>query len=260
MEITQLGDSVNVRIINETGHKLPTGQAEGRQMWLNVKFFDDGGGLLAERGSYDEVGAVPYTDDTAKYELVLGVDEAMAAAVGLPVGPTHHIAFCNKIYEDSRIPPRGFTNAAYEWIQSPVVGVTYRDGQYWDDVPFMMPTDTARVEATLFYKTVSTEFVMFLRHVNYTNDAGEVLYQQWLATGMCPPEAMVSSSLESAPFPIGDFNDNSATDPGDTADFMGCVRGPASGPVGPECAPGDLDADNDVDLHDVARWMKRFGT
>ena len=34
-------NTLNVRITNLTGHKLPTGYPEGRQMWLNVKFFDD---------------------------------------------------------------------------------------------------------------------------------------------------------------------------------------------------------------------------
>ena len=40
-------------VINDTVHKLPTGYPEGRRIWINVRFFDDGDNLLAEHGGYD---------------------------------------------------------------------------------------------------------------------------------------------------------------------------------------------------------------
>lgn len=48
IEVT--GDEV--RVVNLTGHKLPTGYPEGRRMWLNVRWYDDQGALLREDGEY----------------------------------------------------------------------------------------------------------------------------------------------------------------------------------------------------------------
>jgi hypothetical protein len=41
-----------VTITNLTGHKLITGYPEGRRMWLNIKWYDDQGGLMREDGEY----------------------------------------------------------------------------------------------------------------------------------------------------------------------------------------------------------------
>ena len=260
LELTQSGDSINVRVINETGHKLPTGQPEGRQMWLNVHFFDEGGQLVAERGAYDTETAKPTVDDTKMYEILLGIDEATATATALTTGPTHHIAFCNVIYFDNRIPPRGFTNAEFERISAPVVGVAYSDGQYWDDTQFRMPRNTTRVDAALYYKTASTEFIEFLRDANHTNDAGQVLYDQWEQTGKSPPVEMVAGTITMGAFAIGDLTGDTHIDLADLPDLLDCMQGPGIGPVSPACWEADIEGDNDVDLRDVARYQRRFGS
>jgi hypothetical protein len=259
LELTQSGDAVDVRIINEGGHKLPTGMTSGRRMWINVQFFDAEGALIAERGAYDSETADLTTEDTIVYQIELGVDDATSKATGLPVGPTHHGAFCNVIYKDNRIPPRGFTNEAYKEIQSPPVGAFYRDGQYWDDTRYMLPIGAAGVTVRVYYQTLSKDYVEFLREANFTNDAGEILYEQWTLAGKSPPEEMVSQTTDLAEFATGDFNGNSAADLGDQSGFVGCLVGPGGGPVGSTCEPGDLDGDGDVDLGDVGRFTRRFG-
>jgi hypothetical protein len=50
-----------LKVINLTGHKLISGYPEGRRMWLNIKWYDDGG-LLREDGEY---GALEVTLDGA---------------------------------------------------------------------------------------------------------------------------------------------------------------------------------------------------
>ncbi len=41
-----------LKIVNHTGHKLISGYPEGRRMWLNIKWYDDGDVLLREDGKY----------------------------------------------------------------------------------------------------------------------------------------------------------------------------------------------------------------
>ncbi len=52
----QSGTSLVVRVTNLTGHKLISGYPEGRRMWLNVKWKDAGGALVAENGAYGPIG------------------------------------------------------------------------------------------------------------------------------------------------------------------------------------------------------------
>jgi hypothetical protein len=47
-----MAEGVGVTVTNLTGHKLITGYPEGRRMWLNVKWYDDGELLLREDGAY----------------------------------------------------------------------------------------------------------------------------------------------------------------------------------------------------------------
>lgn len=47
-----------LKVVNRTGHKLITGYPEGRRMWLNARWFDEGGALLREDGAYGEIDAV----------------------------------------------------------------------------------------------------------------------------------------------------------------------------------------------------------
>jgi len=54
-----------VRVVNLTAHKLISGYPEGRRMWLNVRWYADGGTLLAEDGAYGdlavEIDGIPTT-------------------------------------------------------------------------------------------------------------------------------------------------------------------------------------------------------
>jgi len=112
--------------------------------------------------------------------------------LGLPAGKSFHFVLNDTIYSDNRIPPRGFTNAGFESIQSPAVAHPYEDGQYWDDTTYRLPVETDSVVVTLFYQTTSKEYVEFLRDENVTNSTGQQFYDSWVAHGMSAPEQMVS--------------------------------------------------------------------
>ena len=196
MELTQEEGELEVRVINQTGHKLPSGYPEGRRMWLNVRFLDAQGQLVAEHGHYDFATATLTGDDTKVYEAKLGVDQDISDATGIPVGAGFHFAVNNVWIKDNRIPPRGFTNSGFEAVQAAPVGYEYEDGDYWDDTEYDIPPGAASAEVTLYYQSASREYVEFLRDANVTNDAGDILFEQWMATGMSEPVEMDVQTIE----------------------------------------------------------------
>jgi hypothetical protein len=165
-------------------------------MWLNVVGLDANGQVSYESAAYDPTTAVLNHDSDAKiYEVHLGMTPDVAAAAGLPAGKGFHFVLNNYVVFDNRIPPRGFNNAAFETIQSPPVGVSYADGQYWDDTQYTLPVGTVQVEVNLYYQTVSKEYVEFLRDENVTNSDGQIMYDLWADNGMSSPELMASQTV-----------------------------------------------------------------
>jgi hypothetical protein len=94
------------------------------------------------------------------------------------------------VFKDNRIPPRGFTNAAFDSIQSPPIGYVYNDGQFWDNTSYHIPFKVLSTVTTLYYQITSKEYVEFLRDENTTNTAGQDFYDLWEAHGKAEPEEM----------------------------------------------------------------------
>ena len=258
LEVTSGPCGIKVRVVNETGHKLPTGYPEGRRMWIAVEFRDADLNTLIQRGAYDHTSAELNTADTKVYEAKPGIDSGVATLTGIPAGPTFHFAINNTYYKDNRIPPRGFTNAAFRAVQAAPVGATYADGQYWDDTYYYTPPTATSAVVSLYYQTASKEYITFLRDENSTNDAGDVIYDQWELTGKSPPVLMgqrIIAGLSGSQF--GDSDCNGSVDLTDYARLEECATGPGR-PVVLGCEIMDTDLDGDVDLRDLAAYQRAF--
>lgn len=187
---------LNVNIINETGHKLPSGYPEGRRIWINVKAYNSNGVLIYESGAYDtSTGVLTHDSEVKIYEIKPGISNDLSPIVNLPAGPSFHFVINDSVFFDNRIPPRGFTNSNFEAIQSPPVAYSYVDGQYWDDTEYLVPGAAAKIVVTLNYQTTSKEYVEFLRDENHTNDWGNVFYNLWAANGKSAPVTMNLDSI-----------------------------------------------------------------
>ena len=186
-----------MKVVNHTGHKLPSGYPEGRRIWLNIKALDASGNIVFESCRYDLETAELTIDEQAKiYEVLPGFSPGLAEALGVPAGKSFHFVLNDTIYSDNRIPPRGFTNESFNKIQSPPVGYSYKDGQYWDKTTYRLPPEAATVAATLYYQTTSREYVEFLRDENRTNDEGAKLYKSWSENGRSAPVVMATAEAE----------------------------------------------------------------
>ncbi len=193
--VTKQGSNLRVRIINRTGHKLPTGFPDGRRMWINVKFFAYNDALIQERGAYDFDTAELDAASTKVYEAKMGIDAGQAAATGLPQGESLHFMLTNKVVKDNRIPPIGYEPGVAAMNGTLPVGASYASGQHWDDTLFAIPAGAARAVVTVYYQVTSKEFVEFLRDNNRTNDAGQIAYDKWVEFGKSAPVAMDAAEL-----------------------------------------------------------------
>jgi hypothetical protein len=199
---------LHVRVTNETGHKLPTGYPEGRRMWLHVRALDAKRKVVFESGRYvfataqlaghgTEPGDPDHDPHLRVWETLQGMSPAVAAAVGKQPGKSFHLSLNNVRLKDNRIPPRGFTNVAFEDFDGHPVGATYGDGQHWDDVVYPVGPSAVQAEVTLYYQTTSREYVEFLQTENTTTAAGNVMFDLWDQHGQSAPVAMVRAFVES---------------------------------------------------------------
>lgn len=241
LDVEQQCGALRVRVINESGHKLPTGHIEGRRVWINVKFFDGLDALVGEYGHYNDSEAHLDEQSTRIYEMKIGLSPQAAQLTGYPAGETTHMGLADVIVKDTRIPPRGFDNAAFETAGAPAVGASYADGQYWDDAWFGIPADAVRAQVTVNYQTVTRHYIEALRDGNVTDNWGDDLHNLWIQTGKGPPIPMTTDQPALQPFTRGDLDCDADVDFDDLALFVEALT--ASTAADAVAARADLSAD-----------------
>jgi hypothetical protein len=208
MSLSLVNGDLTVRVTNESGHKLPTGYPDGRRMWLHVRAFDENRAVVFESGRYvfstgelvgygSGPGDLDYDPHLQVWETIHGISPALAVTLGVPPGPSFHLVLNNVREKDNRIPPLGFTNAAYEAFSGEPVGEAFADGQNFDEVVYPVGPQVVQAEATLYYQTASRDYVEFLRDENVTNAAGNILYDLWEQHDKSTPVAMAQGFFES---------------------------------------------------------------
>ena len=256
LELTkQPNNKVKVRLLNFTGHKLPTGFPDGRRIWINVKFFDCNQEIIQEFGAYDFETAT-LTEDTKIYEIELGIQGAeYAASIGHPEGHTFHFMLANAILKDNRIFPAGHSNILAAQNQTASVGATYANGQNWDDTLYDIPAGTRNVVVTVYYQLTSRDFIEHLRDANFTNNRGQVAYDLWVQHGMSAPVTMDVSELNF--FRVEDVNQDGVVDVADLMLVIG-AWGSCTGPPTP--CPSDINKDGFVNVTDLIAVITAWGS
>ncbi|MEO8460539.1 MAG: hypothetical protein ABI451_08430 [Dokdonella sp.] len=172
--------SLQIKVTNLGGHKLPTGYAEGRRMWLNVQVRDNSNALVFESGNYNATTGVLTQDAQARvYEVKQGIWNGSACATTDGGGAEQfHFVLNNCIAKDNRIPPLAFHAATVDdpnGYDTRPVGATYPETisgsgilVNFDNAPFTAAIPAAtplplHVTATLYYQTSSKEYIEFLR-------------------------------------------------------------------------------------------------
>lgn len=223
-----------VRVTNLAGHKLPTGYAEGRRMWLHVTATDAAGNLVWENGGWDpDTGVLQRDVQTKIYETLQGiwnVDGQTCDIEDAQGRKVFHFVLNNCIAKDNRIPPLGFAGAGnvetqpvghvYPTVAGSAKLVNFDDTAYRIDLP-PGATGEITVTATLTFQIASDDYITFLRdqaverNIEPENTMcstgpnrpfdvgpqsktrGQYVYDLWSdpAYGRSPPEPMVSHSV-----------------------------------------------------------------
>lgn len=255
IELTKQAGKIKVRLLNLTGHKLPTGFPDGRRIFINVKFFNCDQEIIQEYGAYDFETAT-LTEDTKIYETRLGIDGAdYAASIGHPEGHTFHFMLANKILKDNRIFPAGHSNILAAQNQTAAVGATYANGQNWDDTLYDIPEGTKKAVVTVYYQLTSREFIEFLRDENHTNNRGQVAYDLWVEHGMSAPVTMDMGELTF--YRAEDVNQDGDVNVADLLVVIGTWGSCAAPPV--PC-PADVNKDGVVNVSDLIAVIVAWGT
>jgi len=183
---------VKVRVFNRTGHKLPTGYADGRRVFLELRVNDQ-----VVSGAYDgDAGILLADPQIAVFE----------AAHGRSDGGLDHLALHDTIFKDTRIEPLGFVPDQ----DTAPVGITFlrdADGGSMGAVEWTyrirfpgsaLAGGTGTIEARLFHQATTREYVEALAAANGTDGKGDQLHAIWAATGRAAPVLMTTASV-SAP-------------------------------------------------------------
>jgi hypothetical protein len=175
--------SVRVKVVNLSGHKLPSGYSEGRRMWLNLQVHDANGALVFESGAYDDANATLTIDAQARvYEVQQGIfnhnGTNQCDIQDSGGNAMFHFVLNDCIAKDNRIPPLGFkpaTAADPNGYALRPVGATYPETSpgsgilvnydtvdYALSVPATAPAPFT-AKARLYYQTASRDYIEFLR-------------------------------------------------------------------------------------------------
>jgi hypothetical protein len=161
---------------------------------------------------------------------------------------------CDEIIKDNRIPPVGFTNAAFDAIHANSVGEIYVDGQHWSDAAFVIPDGATQAVVTLYFQTTTREMMEFLRDANVTDDKGQIAWDAYVARGMSPPVIMDSTTLDLEPTKgiPGDINEDGEV----AVDDLLILLSQWGSCIG--CS-GDLDGNGSVGVDDLLLLLSNFG-
>lgn len=224
---------VTVKVTNLAGHKLPTGYAEGRRMWLYLVARDEADNVLWENGAWNPAtGELTEDGQTKIYETLQGIWNSGTQNCDIEDGlgrKQFHFVLNNCIAKDNRIPPLGFTGGTdletrpvdYGYPATPNGSALVN----YDETTYTVPlppgfSGKVTVTATLRFQIASDDYVTFLRDQAVERGfegentmcstgpnrpftvgpqdqtRGEFMYDLWSdpAYGRSPPEDMVSAS------------------------------------------------------------------
>lgn len=226
VDLTQGLAGIDIRVTNNTGHKLPSGYAEGRVMWLEV-VAEYAGEVVYSSGAWDQTRGMQQDAQLHTYE---------ALAEDYADGTQLHLLRNNHWIVDSRIPPLGLVAD----LETDPVGDRYTlqgDGTWpnFDDVSYAFPAAPQVADATpgdpdpdLLQLTVRLRYVInTAEYIEFLGDnggtAGEHVAQLFDLAGGATPETLAEQTVAIAITAFGTSAGSSSTGDASTSDGSGAT-------------------------------------
>ena len=171
---------LSFRVVNQTGHRLPSGYPEGRRIWVTIQVWSNDA-LVGHVNPYDDdahtLRGLPDSPNSPSLEsgeqyIDALVYETHTSSLITEELHTFHAALADGLYKDNRIPPRGYRidDAEARLVTPMWHGVAapelYSAQEYeggWDDISMTVAAGADRVEIALYYQVTSREYIEFLR-------------------------------------------------------------------------------------------------
>ena len=225
-----------VKVTNNTGHKLPTGYAEGRVMWLEVTG-RYGDALVYSSGRWVDGEGLADDPQLRTYEA-RAVEHATQTAFHLLRNDTWAV--------DSRIPPKGLKKGIETdpvgdryaplpddtWPNFDVVSYDFPAAMVVDATPEDAGDDVMTLSVRLLYVINTPEYVQFLADENHTNAAGQAVVELFAAGGPAAPLELAAWSqtvpLSGLVPPVAETTDAPTSATGTPTDGEAPTSGPAT--------------------------------
>ncbi|GAB4288116.1 MAG: hypothetical protein Kow0098_05430 [Ignavibacteriaceae bacterium] len=175
--------SINVKIENLTGHKIPTG-IPLRRMWIHLRVEDQSGNKLFESGNYNSDGVISgiNNDYEPHYNLIDSEDQVQiyeGVLQDLNDQVTYTLLKAASYKKDNRIPPKGFTSSHLSYDTTAITGNALYDdnfniadsveGSGSDIVTYRIPVllfTEYKIITEICYQTIKTEAIDHLSGFN----------------------------------------------------------------------------------------------
>ncbi|MDI1483935.1 hypothetical protein [Polyangium sp. y55x31] len=188
--------TITVRVENLSGHKFPTGYAEGRRAWIALALIDSTGEETFLVGGYDAAkGEIEASPPTRVYRAQHGRWNGAAAE------PGEDLARHDMILSDTRIPPKGFVPTT---TTRPTGEIDYGDGaggvRSFDEATFTVAapagvTGERTVSARVLYQPITRKYVEHLAAANVTDSSGQELLAIYESVGASPPFVVAKAEV-----------------------------------------------------------------
>ena len=191
-------EGIAVTVINETGHKLPSGYSEGRVMWLELRA-SYGGELVWSSGAWDG-SEIQADEQLRRYE---GIAEQLST------GTRNHLLLNDHWVEDTRIPPLGLqpnleTDPVGDryallpdgtWPNYDAHAYAFGPASVVDQTPEDAGDDQLELSLRLLYLINTREYLGQLRDDNALNEAGQHAWDVYEEDGGPQPVELARADI-----------------------------------------------------------------
>ncbi len=175
--------SINVKIQNLTGHKLPTG-IPLRRMWIHLKIEDQDSNRIFESGAWDDQGKISGMDSSFEHHHnIINNEDEVQIYEAVPIDINGNVTFtllkASTFIKDNRIPPIGFVTSHSSYDTTAIYGDALNDpnfnredsyeGTGTDITTYRIPIQgmkSVHVFAEICYQTLKPEAAEFLSGLN----------------------------------------------------------------------------------------------